>query len=265
MIVPVKRFFNDCSRYYKYAIYAAKSQLKSEVATSYLSWLWWILDPLLFMLVYTFVSLIVFGRGEQYFSAFIFIGYTTYKFFQSTLNSSVRLVSTNKAIVKNIYIPKHILLMIEMLVNGFGAIISFLLVFAAMAIYRVPLTLHVFQFIPLVLLLVAVTFALSTFLMHMGVFVEDLANIVRVLLRLVFYMSGVFYSISKRITEPSLRLLLLKVNPIAFIIDQMREALLYGGSLDWQTYLIWLVAALVLSALGVRVIYKNENGYVKVI
>ena len=61
----MNRFISDLKKYRNYTIYAAKSELKSEVANSHLSWLWWILDPLLFMIVYSFVALIVFDRGEQ--------------------------------------------------------------------------------------------------------------------------------------------------------------------------------------------------------
>ena len=70
------RFKNDLQKYWKYTQYAAKSQLKSEVASSYLNWLWWILDPLLFMLVYTFIALIVFKKSVEYFPVFVFIGLT---------------------------------------------------------------------------------------------------------------------------------------------------------------------------------------------
>lgn len=261
----MKRFINDCKKYYKYAIYSGKAELKSDIAQSHLSWLWWILDPLLFMLVYTFVALVVFGRAEQYFSAFIFIGYTSYKFFEKTLKGSVRLVVANKAIVRKVYIPKHILLFRKMYVNGFTSAVSFMLVFCTMAIYRVPLTYHVISFIPLVLLLFLITFGFSTILMHFGVFVEDLSNLISVGLRLVFYMSGVFYSLEKRLDSEILRTVLLKCNPIAFIIDQMRNALLYGKGINWKLYFVWIVISIALAAIGLRLIYKNENGYVKVI
>ena len=29
-------------KYWKYAIYSSKAQLKAEVANSYLNWLWWV-------------------------------------------------------------------------------------------------------------------------------------------------------------------------------------------------------------------------------
>ena len=89
----MKRFIDDIKKYNKYAMYSAKSGLKSEVANSYLSWMWWILDPLLFMLVYSFISIIVFGKGEQYFPIFVFIGLSSWTFFDKNIkpneNSSV--------------------------------------------------------------------------------------------------------------------------------------------------------------------------------
>ena len=44
----MNRFIKDTKKYWKYTIYAAKSQLKTEVANSYLNWIWWILEPLLY-------------------------------------------------------------------------------------------------------------------------------------------------------------------------------------------------------------------------
>jgi ABC-type polysaccharide/polyol phosphate export permease len=217
------------------------------------------------MLVYTCVALVVFGRGEQYFSAFIFIGYTSYKFFEKTLKSSVKLVKNNKPIIKKVYLPKHILLFSKIYVNGFTTMISYVLVVGAMMIYRVPLTWKVIFCIPLLLLLVLITFGFSTILMHFGVFVDDLSNVINVALRLVFYMSGVFYSLSKRLDSELLVTILLKCNPMAFIIDQLRDVLLYGKTMNFPLYFIWVGISLLLSVLGLRLIYKNENSYVKVV
>ena len=41
----MKRFKSDFKKYFAYAKFSAKSDLKSEVASSYLNWLWWVLAP----------------------------------------------------------------------------------------------------------------------------------------------------------------------------------------------------------------------------
>ena len=69
----MKKFINNIAKYYKYAVYSAKAELKSEVADSYLNWLWWIIEPLCMMIIYSLVFGKVFGMKEDYFNIFIFL------------------------------------------------------------------------------------------------------------------------------------------------------------------------------------------------
>ena len=111
----MKRFFDNMKKYWKYSIYAAKAELKAEVANSYLNWLWWILDPISFMIIYTFMVELVFNASEQYFQVFVFVGLTCWNYFNTTISNSVKLVSNNKAIVTKVYVPKYILLFVKCL------------------------------------------------------------------------------------------------------------------------------------------------------
>ncbi|MCR5271621.1 MAG: ABC transporter permease [Lachnospiraceae bacterium] len=261
----MNRFIEDIKKYAEYTKFAAKAELKSEVANSHLSWLWWLLDPMLFMIVYSFLALIVFGKGESYFSAFVFIGLSVWNFFQKTIKASVKIVSSNKAIVSKVYLPKYILVLQKILSNGFKMMISFALVFCMMVLYRVPVSYRVLYLIPLILLLVLLTFGFGTIFCHFGVFVEDLTNVTDVLLRLVFYLSGIFYSISARVADyPWAATILLKWNPVAFIINESRNVLLYNTDPNWMIVGIWYVISIVLIVIGVRTIYRYENSYVKV-
>ncbi len=263
----MKRFFRDIKRYNPYAVYAAKAELKSGVADSYLNWLWWILDPILFMLVYSFVVQLVFRSREANFAVFVFIGLTAWDFFNRTITNSVKLVKANKSTVTKIYIPKYTLILIKMYVNLFKMCISFGLVVISMIISRIEIGLNLF-YIPLILMvLFSVTFGLALFFMHFGVFIEDLSNVVTVLLRLLFYMSGVFYSIGDRIgsANPLIAKILNNVNPMALIITSLRDVMLYNRAPDVLMLVIWLLAGVLISTLGVATVYKYENSYTKVI
>ena len=139
----MRRFVEDIKKYKNYIVYSSKSQLKSEIANSHLSWLWWILDPLLFMLVYSFIALVVFGKGEKYFPIFVFIGLNCWQFFEKSVKQSVKLVNANKQIVSKVYIPKYILILIKMGFNGFKMVVSFSLVVLLMIVWRVPVSLNI--------------------------------------------------------------------------------------------------------------------------
>ncbi|MCR4691258.1 MAG: ABC transporter permease [Lachnospiraceae bacterium] len=258
------KFFNNIKKYKSYMFYSAKASLKADVATSRLNWMWWILNPLLFMLVYTFVSLIVFGKGEQYFPVFVFLALNLWNFFSTTVNKSARLVKKNKSTISKVYLPKYILVMITMLEEGFKMGIAFLLVFIMIPIYHVPLTWRVIFAVPVFLVLMILTYGVSTIVLNFGVYFDDLANLISVFLRLVFYMSGIFYSLEKRVPEPY-NLWMLRLNPMAMLIDGMRKCILYESRPGLKFLLIWFVVSLLLSVIGTKQIVKHENSYVKII
>ena len=259
----LNRAFHDLKKYFRYSVVSAKSKLKAEVANSYLNWLWWILDPLCFMLIYTFIFGFVFNAREQYFPVFIFIGLTMWDFVNKTLIGSVKTIKLNKAIVSRVYFPKFILVLSKIWINGFKMMISFCIVILMMLIFHVQLSWNILFFIPILLILSLFTFGCACFLMHYGVYVEDLSNVLNVVLRFVFYVTGIFYNIETRI--PQVGGLLNKVNPIAFLITSMRQSLIYGETPDWKLLLVWLAVSVILVLLGIRKIYKEENSYVKAI
>lgn len=258
-----RRLFNDIKKYFHYSVVSAKSQLKAEVANSYLNWIWWVLDPLCFMLIYTFIFGYVFNSSEKYFPVFIFIGLSMWDFFNRTITNSVKIVKNNKAIVSKVYLPKYILILIKLWVNAFKMMISFGIVGIMMFFYHVPASCNIIFFVPILLVLGLFTFGCGTFLLHYGVYVEDLANVVSIVLRFVFYLTGIFYSVEKRI--PGWGGVLNRYNPLAYLITSMREALIYAQTPDLVLLAGWMFVGIILSLAGIRLIYREENSYVKVI
>ena len=223
-----------------------------------------ILEPLAFMLIYTFIANVVFRSHVQYFPVFVFIGLSIWNFFNKMVTCSVKLVSSNRDTVTKVYIPKFVLILIKMGVNAFKMAVSFLLVAIFMCIYKVPITWNVLWFIPIIITVLVFTFGVCTIVMHLGVFAEDLTNLVNIALRLIFYMTGVFYDISTRIHNVLYRTILLDLNPIANFIYNMRNVLIYKSAPVGMWTLVWFLVGLLICMLGIKTIYKYENTYVKV-
>jgi len=261
----MKRFINDIKKYHKYSIYSAKAYLKDEVAGSHLNWLWWLLDPICFMMIYVFIFTVVFPAGsEPIFPAFIFLGLTLWQFFDKTVAQSVKLVRSNKSIVTKVYIPKYILLIITMIKNGFKMLISFGIVIVLVLFYRVQPNFNMLYIFLVMTTLFVVTFACGTILMHFGVFINDLSNVVKIVLKLLFYMTGIFYSVPTRIPKPY-GWWAVRMNPLALILQSGRECLLYDKTPDVKWLIYWIIAGAVVATIGVATIYRNENGYAKVV
>ncbi len=263
----IKRFIEDNKKYLNYTRYSAKSSLKAEVADSHLGWVWWVLEPLCFMMIYTFIFGVVFNAKEEYFPIFVYTGLTAWNFFSKCVKQSARMVKHNKGIISKVYLPKYILAETCILVNAFKMLISFVIIVIMMVVFAVPITYHILMVLPMLILLGILTFGCMCVVMHFGVYVTDLANVTDIVLRLLFYMTGIFYSIEKRIggRYPGLAHLMGEVNPMAFIVNGLRDSMLYGGRPSLKLTALWFVLALLICIWGVRLIYKNENNYVKVI
>jgi len=260
----MKKFIADIKKYFHYIIYATKSELKAEVANSHLNWLWWILDPLCFMLIYTFIVEIVFRTKEVNFPIFVFIGLSVWNFFSKTLSTCVKIVSSNQAIVTKVYIPKFVLILVKLFVGLFKMFICWLIIIGMMFFFNVSFTWNILHFIPILCVLFILTFGICTIFAHFGVFVEDLANVTNIILKLVFYLSGIFYAISSRVPAPYNELLL-NLNPVAFLIDSFRQCFIFGTTPNYLVLVIWLFIGLAISVVGVYTIYKYYNSYAKVI
>lgn len=258
------RFVVDIKKYFRYAVRSARADLRSEVANAYLDWLWWLIEPFCMMLIYSLIFGVVFHAAEKYFPIFIFSGLAMWTFFSRGMNVSVNIVRMNKGIISKIYLPKFILYFARMLVNGFKMLVSFGIVAVMLVVYKVPVSMKAMYMIPVMLVFFLFTFGVGSILMHFGVYVNDLSYIVGILLSMLMYFTGTFYSVGKRIPEPFGELLE-QFNPVAYCIASMRNALLYDQSPQIDLLIMWGLVSGVLAALGVYTVYRNENAYVKVI
>lgn len=260
----MERFFKNIKKYYKYAIRSAKAELKSEVADSYLNWLWWIIEPFCFMLIYVFVFGVVFHNKTPYFASFVFIGLTCWDFFNRMINGSVKLITSNRDLVTKVYIPKYILLLAKSFTYLFKMGISLVITFGLMIVQGVPFSWHIILIVPIIAILYIFTFGLGMILMNFGVTINDLSNFTSILLRMVFYLSGVFYNINERL-HGKIKFFLLRLNPIAFIMNELRKVLLQNHLPSFVGLTFWLCVGIILCAIGIHMIHKNENSYAKVI
>jgi ABC-type polysaccharide/polyol phosphate export permease len=99
--------------------------------------------------------------------------------------------------------------------------------------------------------------------MHYGVFASDLVNLTNIGFKFVFYLSGIFFDIMARVPAPY-NGILLYVNPIAYLISDCRNIMMYQTGPRFLPMLLWFGVGLILSFIGVNTIYKYENTYVKV-
>lgn len=263
-LFEVKKFIGDIKRYRQYMVYAAHTDLKAEVADSYLNRLWWLLEPFFNMIVYVIVFGRVMGNSVENYSTFIFSALLMWNFFSKAINYSVKLVRNNKDIITKVYIPKFIILLSNMILNFFKLLFSMLVLVVMMIVFRVEIGFNLFWFIPAYVVMMLLAFGVGMIFLHFGVYVDDLSYAVGILLNMLMFLSGIFYDPMTTLPAP-LNSLLMSLNPIAVVIDTMRNALLYNTASNLPILGMWFLISLIMCFVGVHIVYKNENSYVKIV
>src|SRR5215210_9562278 len=89
--------------------YLVQADLKKKGADTLLGNLWWVIDPLLQMLIYVVLVVVLFQRDQPDYPLFIFAAILPWKWFTSAINDCIVAVSSQDRLIKQIHFPKIVL------------------------------------------------------------------------------------------------------------------------------------------------------------
>ncbi|MCR6112299.1 ABC transporter permease [Bacillus sp. A301a_S52] len=240
--------------------YLVKSGLKAENRNSYLGYFWWLLDPLLNVVVYYLLVHFILGRGGENFAVFLVIGLVAWRWISTTVNTSSKAITKYASIINQVYMPKSIFPLaftFTQLFNfGFGIIVIalFLIFYGIMPGWQIV-------FLPLIIIvqlifLIAVGFILA----YVTVFVRDMDHLLSHVTRVLFYSSPIIWEGGRLPAEYSW---VVDVNPVAIIITSYRDILMYH-SLPNITGLVFTgIISLIVAVLALIFYSKNEHKIIK--
>ena len=176
----------------------------------------------------------------------------------------MKCVRNNRDIITKVYVPKHVLLISNMILNMFKLFFSLIILVPMLFIFKVHIGIGILWVIPAYVLMITISFAGGMILLHYGVYVDDLSYAVGILLQMMMFLSGIFYDTITSLPVP-LNNVMLCLNPVAMFIDAMRNALLNNVVANVPLVILWFIISLLFMYVGIHIVYKNENGYVKVV
>jgi homopolymeric O-antigen transport system permease protein len=230
---------------------------------------WSFVTPVLMLMVYTFVFSVIFkarlGTGNESrvdFALSLFAGLTVFGFFSEIVNQAPKQVISNRNYVKRVVFPLEILSWVTLGSGLIRSLISLAILLLAQLIINQYLVWTVVLF-PLVLLpLIFASLGIAWFLAALGVYVRDIGQVTDVFIRMLMFLSAIFYQVSalpKRI-QPWLRL-----NPLLVTIDESRNVLLRGNLPDWNWLGIALVIGVAIAFGGFWWFQKTRKGFADVL
>lgn len=256
-----KTKLNVLVRYSELILYKTYADLKAETQRTYLGFLWWIFEPIMYMTVFYIFFGILLGRKTDDFVPFLLVGLTAWQWFKSCLSHGAETILGAHHLMRQVYLPKVIFPIILILTDTVKFSFIFVLLLIFLWFYGYAVSLSYFA-LPLVLIVqLLFTTALTFVLAAIVPFLPDLRFVVENLLIAVFFMSGI---ILKAEAVPEIYRDYYYLNPIVNIIESYRHILMHQIWPDWSALLtIGLLSGLGIW-LGTRLIARFEYIYPKV-
>ncbi len=226
--------------------------------------LWAVIQPFSMMLLFVFVFGIVLkvDTGDIPKPLFYFAGLIPWTFFSSSVSVSITSLTEHRDLITKIYFPRELIIFSRILVFMTDFFISMILFFIFLFFYGKNLTSSALWAVPIVLLMLIFTAALSLILGMINVYYRDVKLASGFLLRLWLFATPVFYSIDQLHLKYKLILFL---NPLTYLVENFRRVLIEGrGIVLWQ-FGIESVFILFLFWLSYSVFMKFERSFADVI
>jgi lipopolysaccharide transport system permease protein len=202
----------------------AKADFKLKNEGSYIGIFWYLLNPILmFSLLYLIFSTRL-GNNIHYYGLYLFLGIIMFNFFQaSTLESTKSIIKENVWIIKSINFPREALILSICLTSLFSHFFEILLFFIILLFFKISLIGILYYFLVLIFFFIFI-FGISLMLASLTVYFVDLGNIWNFGIRILWFITPIFYEIAGQTKLFYLNLL----NPLYYFMTIARELIIYN-------------------------------------
>lgn len=202
---------------------------------------WWmVLTPAMQGAMYGLIFGIILGSAHrpEHFIEYLFCGVFLFSFMQGTFTTGATSISGNAGLVKSLSFPR-VLLPVSATIQQFINLVPQLglLLFTILVFGNWP-TWQWLYFIPAIALMVLFGLGSSMLAARMTVQFTDLNKLIPFAFRIIFYASGIFYSLDKVLADYPWALSIMKYNPYSAFIQLVRGILVPGYPLTAEHWLI---------------------------
>src|SRR3954451_7952453 len=214
-------------------------ELKARYRGSFLGFFWSFINPLLLLLVYSFVFTFVMPASKDPritpYALFMFCGILPWTWFASSLNESAGVLISGGNLIKKVLFPAEVLPIVTVLSNMIHFLFGLAVLAGFLIYYHRPLHASELALFPVVVLVqLILTTAFALLLSALTVHFRDIRDILSNLLTFWFFATPIIYPYflfqdPAHPAQHAWQAMLLKLNPFTHLAISYQEILFFQG------------------------------------
>jgi homopolymeric O-antigen transport system permease protein len=217
-------------QYLRLADTMARMALRADAARYFLGYIWWVLEPLLWVGVFYLVFVVLLGSREPNFLMFLATGKLAFVWFSKTVTQASNSIINGRGLVGKINVPMT-LFPLAVVQEGLYRQVSVFAMLAALLVndgYTITPTW--WYLVPLMLVYYMLILACSFVGACLVCVARDFSQMISLGVMFLLFMSGIFWDV--RELEPDKAQMVMDFNPLAFILDAFRQIMMHNTPPD---------------------------------
>jgi teichoic acid transport system permease protein len=201
------------------------------------------------------------GSRPENFIPFLITGVFLFSFLQGAYSSGANSVTSNIGLVRSLSFPRILLPINALIQQVFSLLPQVALLLITLLLFQQQVTWNWLYLIPILLLMVVFGFGLATISARLTVHVQDLNKLNPFLTRVMFYVSGIFFSIETVLKDYPVAMQIATWNPVYVYISLARGAMVEGYAMTsgmWIAAVAWAFGLLIV---GTVFFWRAEERY----
>jgi teichoic acid transport system permease protein len=246
---PLLQYVRDAFKRFDFAYTLASYTLEAGNAKSRLGSWWNVLLPTIQAGTYGLIFGLILGQNRpDNFLPFLFTGVFLFSYISGSFSLGAGAIISNNGLVKSLSFPRMLLPLSIVMAQTLTLFPQLLVLAVILIAVQHTISVSWLMLFPLIALLFIFNFGLALIMARITVHVRDLNKLVPFISRLLFYVSGVFFSVEKIFSSDSPFAFLIRLNPIFDFLNLARSFLVVGyppHPEEWITVSIWSFGLLI--------------------
>lgn len=259
MIKGFCRSLYEVLEYKELLVNLTVKELKLKYRNSVLGFFWSFLNPIMTMIVYTFVFTFIMPNKDELYTVKLLAALLPWQFFQAAVQGSTNSIVSNSNLIKKVYFPREIIPLSIILSSFVNFVITLSILFAAMAIYHIKIGFVVLLYPVVLILLLLFSIGLSFILSSLNVLYRDISHLVEIIFMLWMYLTPVIYPLEMIDKLPKIGRICFQLNPMTMVVESCRKVLLYNQFPKWFYLAGLIIIDILLLIIGNKIFRKVEK------
>jgi teichoic acid transport system permease protein len=260
---PFGAYLEEAWRRRRFAFTLAGYRLVGGLLQNRLGVLWIVLRPLSMAIIYgTIFNFVISGPARPAdFVQFLLVGVFVFEFFTGSFGSGAKAVTGNAKLVQSLGFPRILLPVSVVAEQAMRMVPVIALLVILLLVLGEPISWSWLIIVPILAVMGVFNLGAALIVARLSVHARDVQQLIPIINRVLFYVSGIFFSVDGALADYPVLLTIAHLVPTYEFIALSRDVLLSSYSaplLAWIAAPLWAIATIVC---GVIFFWRAEARY----